>query len=104
MRIFADVIGSMFGSIRFIFGMFFLLIFGLGMLLTGGASYIAPKTADKFAERAERISEKALAAEAAHSRNNALAAEGWGHQDSPEIEEFEREVKDFEDDLSGWSN
>ncbi|MEP0190355.1 MAG: hypothetical protein ABJP70_07030 [Erythrobacter sp.] len=104
MRIFADVIGSAFGSIRFIFGLFFLCIFGLGLLFTGGASYIAPKAVDSVAARAERIGDKALAAEAAHSRNRALAAEGWGHEDSREIQEYEREAEEFKDDLNGWGN
>ncbi len=104
MRIFGDVIGSMFGSIRFIVGILCLCVFGLGLLFTGGLSYIAPKAVDSVAARAERMGEKAIAAEAAHSRNRALAAEGWGHQDSPEIQEYEREVEEFEDDLSGWGN
>lgn len=86
-----------------IFGLFFLCVFGLGLLFTGSASYVAPKVADSMGERAERITEKAMAAEAAHSRNRALAADGWGHQDSPEIAEFEREMKDLENDLNGWN-
>ncbi len=74
-----DIIDRVFGGIRFIIGLFVLCMFGLVLFLTAGVSYVAPQVADNVADRAERVSNRAIeAAEEAH-RNERLADEGWGY-------------------------
>ena len=79
MRGLVDIIGTVSGSIRFIIGMFFLCIFGLGLVLTVGAGVIAPKAAEKVAETAERASDKAIEAAERDARAQSYAADGWGY-------------------------
>ena len=79
MRALFDIIGTVTGSIRFIFGMFFLCIFGLGLMATVGAGVIAPQAADKVAKKAEEVSDRAIEAAKEDARNRSYAAEGWGY-------------------------
>ncbi len=79
MQTLADIIGNVMGSIRFLFLLFFCAIMGIGLLLTAGTSYVAPQVAENVADRAERVTNRAIeAAEEAH-RNEQLAQEGWGY-------------------------
>ena len=79
MRALADIIGTVAGSVRFIFGLFFLCIFGLGLMLTVGAGVIAPQAAEKVASKAEEVSDRAIEAAKEDARNRSYAAEGWGY-------------------------
>lgn len=79
MRALFDIVGTITGSIRFIFGMFFLCVFGLALMATIGAGVIAPKAAEKVAEKAEEVSDRAIEAAEKDARNRAYAADGWGY-------------------------
>jgi hypothetical protein len=79
MRALVDIVTTITGSIRFIFGLFFLCIFGLGLMVTAGATYIAPVAAEKVAEKAEKAHDKAIKAAREEARNRSYAADGWGY-------------------------
>lgn len=110
MRIFAEVLGSVTNSIRFIVGLVVFCILGLGLMFTAGASYIAPKAMDTVVDRAESISEKALEAEKARIRDVQLGAEGWGYSDQPVSGDgYASEAHDagdgqFGSDGGGWAD
>ena len=79
MRALLDIVTTVTGSIRFIVGMFVLCIFGLGLVITMGATVVAPAAADKVAQEAERAHDKAIDAAREEARNKSYAAEGWGY-------------------------
>ncbi|WP_298468205.1 hypothetical protein [uncultured Erythrobacter sp.] len=75
MRVLVDLVDSIGASIRFIFLMFFLAIFGFGILVTAGATYVAPKVADSVVDRADRYEDRLEQAR----RDRELGSEGWGY-------------------------
>jgi len=99
MRVLVDLIDSIGTSIRFIFLLIFLAIFGFGILITAGVSYVAPKVADSVVEQAERYDDRASAA--AHNRE--MGRDGWGHR-SGETRDREHAVGQFGEDNGGWAN
>ena len=80
MRALVDMVDSVGSVIRFVVGILVLGMLAFGLIMTVGATYVAPQAADKFAERAERVGNKAIAAAQQEARNAALAEEGWGYE------------------------
>ncbi len=99
MRVLVDLIDSIGTSIRFIFLLFFLAIFGFGALISAGAFYAAPKVADSVAAHAERYEERAEAA--AHNRE--MGQEGWGYR-SGDASERKNTAGQFGEDNGGWAD
>ncbi len=99
MRVLVDLIDSIGTSIRFIFLLFFLAIFGFGAFLAAGAYYVAPKVADSVAERAATYEERADIA--AHNRE--MGSEGWGHKSS-RAQTREQSAGQFGEDNGGWAD
>lgn len=79
MRALVDIVQNVTSSIRFIIGMLVLFGMVIGLMLTLGATYVAPKAADSFAERAERFGDKAIAAEQKQRVAEQMAEDGWGY-------------------------
>ncbi|MEM8724546.1 MAG: hypothetical protein AAGE86_03395 [Pseudomonadota bacterium] len=100
MRVLVDLVDSIGTSIRFIFLLFFLAIFGFGILVTAGATYVAPKVAETVAERADTYSERALQAE--HNRD--LGREGWGYNASSNRRAGSAQDDGFGEDETGWAD
>ena len=82
MRTFVEIVENMTGVVRLIIGALVLCSLGFGLLITLGMTYVAPKVAQDYGERAERFGERAIAAAQEESRANALAEEGWGYGDA----------------------
>ncbi|MBI1403853.1 MAG: hypothetical protein GC147_11640 [Porphyrobacter sp.] len=79
MRVLVDIVENLTSSIRFIVGMLVLCGLGVGLMLTIGVSYVAPKAADSLGERAERVSAKAIRAAQEERRAKEMARDGWGY-------------------------
>lgn len=79
MRLFMDLIDNLTTTVRFIVAAFVLCGFLFGMFMTMSASYIVPKVADDYTERAAEFSERAIAEQRAALRERELAKEGWGY-------------------------
>ena len=99
MRVLVDLIDSIGTSIRFIFLLFFLAIFGFGILMTAGASYVAPKVAEEVADRADRYAERELQMK----RDKELGKSGWGYSSSPERARGTTQGE-FGEDNGGWAD
>ncbi len=95
MRVLVDLVDSIGTSIRFIFLLFFLAIFGFGILVSAGAYYVAPKVADSVAERAATYEERADAA----AYNREMGRDGWGHKSSQQ-----HTAGQFGEDNTGWED
>jgi hypothetical protein len=80
MRVLVEIVETVTSSIRFVIGMFVFVVMGIGFMLTAGASYVAPKAADSFAERAERVGERAIKAAQQERRAREMAKDGWGYE------------------------
>ncbi|MEM9501015.1 MAG: hypothetical protein AAF941_04140 [Pseudomonadota bacterium] len=100
MRTLVDLIDSVTSSVRFIFLLFFLAILGLGLIMTVGASVVAPAAVDSIGERAERVSNRAIEAAQTETRNAQLARDGWGYSDSVDANESD----EFGEDAGGWAD
>ncbi|MFU7528390.1 hypothetical protein [Qipengyuania sp. ASV99] len=81
MRAFVEIVENMTGVVRLIIGALVLCSLGFGLLMTLGMTYVAPKVAQDYGERAERIGERAIAAAQEEARARALAEDGWGYGD-----------------------
>lgn len=79
MRLFMDLIDNLTSTVRFIVAAFALCGFLFGMFMTMSASYIAPKVAEDYTERAAELGERAIAEHRAAERERELAKEGWGY-------------------------
>lgn len=79
MRALVDIVENVTSSIRFVIGLFVLAGMVVGLMLTIGVSYAAPKAADSMAERAERVGEKAIEAAQAEQRAREMGKDGWGY-------------------------
>lgn len=62
MRALVDIVQNLSNIVRFVVGMMVLSVMAVGLMLTVGGSYIAPKAVESIAERAERAGDKAIAA------------------------------------------
>lgn len=98
MRTIVDLVDSLTGTVRFVIGALLLCGFGIVLLMTVGASVVAPQVADKFAERAENIGEKAIDAAREEARNRELARDGWGYSDSGSSRDAAG------DEVGGWGD
>ncbi|MEP3050932.1 MAG: hypothetical protein ABJP48_07490 [Erythrobacter sp.] len=74
-----DLVENVTSSIRVVFMLLFLAVFGVAAVMTAGASFVAPKVVGEVAERAERANNRAIDAAEEARRNNQLAREGWGY-------------------------
>lgn len=79
MRALVDIVENLTSSIRFIIGLLVLTIMGIGLMLTIGVSYAAPKAADSLAKRAERVGEKAIKAAQQERLAQEMGEDGWGY-------------------------
>jgi hypothetical protein len=79
MRALVDIVQNVTSSIRFIAGMLVLFGLGIGLMLTVGASYVAPKAAESIAERAEKFGDKAIEAHQKQRVAEQMGKDGWGY-------------------------
>ncbi|WP_296718482.1 hypothetical protein [Erythrobacter sp.] len=79
MRALVDIVENLTSSIRFVIGLLVLGGMVVGLMLTIGVSYAAPKAADSLAERAERVGEKAIEAAQQERRAREMGKDGWGY-------------------------
>lgn len=79
MRALVDIVQNVTSSIRFIIGMLVLLGMAIGLMLTAGVAYVAPKAAESVADRAERVGEMAIEAEQKQRVAEDMAEDGWGY-------------------------
>lgn len=79
MRALVDIVQNLSNIVRFVVGA--LVLFGMiiGLMVTVGGSYIAPKAVDSIAERAERAGEKAIVAAQRERIAQDMAKDGWGY-------------------------
>lgn len=95
MRALVDIVQNVTSSIRFIVGGLLVVIFLIGLMLSASFAYVAPQAAEKVAERAESIGDKAISAEQRQRVAQDMAQDGWGYgaasatagQGSPEVGE-----------------
>lgn len=82
MQAFVDLVGGIVGSIQKL--IILLMVFGavIWAIAIYGVSSAAPAVADKMAERAERVGEKAIKAAVEERRARELARDGWGYSES----------------------
>lgn len=99
MRVLVDLVDSIGASIRFIFLLFFLAIFGFGAVVSCGAAYVAPKVAESVADRADSYSERSLQAE----RDKEFGREGWG-QGAGRTDSRSSGSDGFGEDNGGWAD
>jgi hypothetical protein len=79
MRLLSELLDNLTTTIRLLIGTFVLCGFLFGLFTTVGFSYVAPKVAEQYGERAVQIGERAMAEARAAERERALAKEGWGY-------------------------
>jgi len=79
MRVLVDIVENLTSSIRYIVGILVLAGLAFGLMLTLGASYVAPKAAESLAEGAERVGEKAIEAAQQERVAEDMAEDGWGY-------------------------
>ncbi|MEM7780977.1 MAG: hypothetical protein AAF697_11365 [Pseudomonadota bacterium] len=75
-----NIVESLTGTVRFVICAMVLVGFGITAFMTAGVSYVAPKVAEDFGERAERMGERAIVAAQEESRARELAQDGWGYE------------------------
>ncbi|MBX7495239.1 hypothetical protein K3172_05155 [Qipengyuania sp. 6B39] len=82
MQALVDLVGGIVGSIQKL--IILMLVFGavIWAITIFGFSSAAPVVADKMAERAERVGEKAIKAAVEERRARELARDGWGYSES----------------------
>ena len=80
MQAFADMVGSIVGSIQKLIILILLLGAVIVAIAVFGISSAAPVVADKMAERAKRADERALQAAIEERRAQELAHDGWGSE------------------------
>ena len=79
MRALVDIIQNVTSSIRFVIGGLLVVILLIGLMLSASFAYVAPQAAESVAERAEKMGEKALAAEQRQRVAEDMAQDGWGY-------------------------
>lgn len=79
MRALVDIVQNLTGIVRFVVGMIVLAIMAVGLMLTIGGSYVAPKAVESIAERAERAGDKAIEAAQRERIASEMAKDGWGY-------------------------
>ncbi len=79
MRALVDIVQNLTNIVRFVVGMLVLLGMVIGLMVTVGGSYIAPKAVESIAERAERAGDKAIVAAQRERIAQDMAKDGWGY-------------------------
>lgn len=79
MRVLVDLVDSFTGIVRFIILAMMAVGIGITLILTVGASYVAPKLAEDTTERAAQFGERAIAEARQAKRESELAQDGWGY-------------------------
>lgn len=82
MRALVDLVDSLSGTVRFFIFAIMLGGIAITVVMTAGVSYVAPKVAADYGERAERFGERAIAAAREEARAQELARDGWGYDNS----------------------
>ena len=82
MRVLVDLVDSFTGMVRFAIGALFLFGFLVFLVITAGASYVAPKVAEEAGERATLLGERAIEEARQAKRESELARDGWGYGSS----------------------
>ena len=82
MQGFVDLVGGIVGSIQKMIMLMFLFGAVIWAITIYGVTSAAPGVADKMAERAERLGEKAVQAAVEERRARELAKDGWGYAPS----------------------
>ena len=79
MRVLVDLVDSFAGIVRFIIIAMMVVGLGVTLILTAGASYVAPKLAEDTTERAAQFGERAIEEARQAQRESELAQDGWGY-------------------------
>lgn len=79
MRALIDLVENLTSSVRYVVGVLALVLIALGLMLTVGGSYVAPKAVEVIADRAERVTTQAIEVERDERRAEQLAEDGWGY-------------------------
>jgi hypothetical protein len=79
MRALVDIVQNLSNVVRFVVGMLVLAVMAVGLMLTVGGTYIAPKAVESIAERAERAGDKAIEAAQRDRLARDMAKDGWGY-------------------------
>lgn len=102
MRALVDMVDNFTGTVRFIICAMVVVGLGAAFMLTAGVSYVAPKVAEDYGERAERIGEKAIAAAQEEARAHDLAKDGWGYSEPRAGSGASRDAGG--DEVGGWGD
>ena len=102
MRAFVEIVENLTSSFRNIVGTIVFGIMAIGGMIALSASYVGTKAVDSFGERAERVTEQAIAAELEARRAEELAKDGWGYR--PRDARAATTSRDPESIKNGWGN
>lgn len=100
MRVIVDLVDSLTGTVRFVICAIVLSGIALSFFMTAGISYVAPKVAEDYGERAERLGERAIIAAQEEARARELAKDGWGYEEPGSSGSF----SDRSADAGGWGD
>ncbi|MEM1052750.1 MAG: hypothetical protein AAGI28_11710 [Pseudomonadota bacterium] len=109
MRVLIDMVDRVAAIVRFAAGAMVLVIFTYAIVVTFGASYVAPKVAENMGDRATRFGEMPLEEARVTEREHRLAQDGWGYgstdNDSSRKRESESRSRDRRNsDIGDWGN
>jgi hypothetical protein len=79
MRALVDIVQNLTNVVRFAIGMLVLFGMVIGLMVTLGGTYVAPKAVESIAERAERAGDKAIVAAQRERIASEMAKDGWGY-------------------------
>ena len=102
MRALVEIVDSFSGTVRFLICAIFLAGFVVTGMLTMGVSYVAPKVAEDYGERAERLGQQAIEAAREESRARDLAEDGWGYSEPGAGSGSSRDASG--DEVGGWGD
>ena len=102
MRAFVDIVENLTSSFRNIVGTIVFGIMAVGGMIALSASYVGTKAVDSLGERAERVTEQAIAAELEARRAEEMAKDGWGYR--PRDRAAPSTPPDPESVKNGWGN
>ncbi|KPP88590.1 hypothetical protein [Erythrobacter sp. HL-111] len=113
MRLLSDMIDQLSSTVRLIAGLVTLCVMDFGAMMTFGVSVVAPQVAEDFAERAENVGEKAIAARIEAERAQALARDGWGYDAGTGLDaaqgfgpdpDFAQRPRAGQEEIGGWGD
>lgn len=106
MRLLSEMIDQLSTTVRLVMGLITLCALGFGAMMTFGAGWAAPQVAEKFAERAEKVSAKAIEARLEAERARELAKDGWGYDagtGAGPASGYETAPQDGDEEIGGWA-